>query len=470
MANERSTLTNRGAYMEPIQRLFRRTGSLLAAAMLLLAGCSGLVEYEEKDIITPDALGATGAEALTRNARRSFAWAMEGDGNGVTEGLILIGGLLTDEFVHSGTFSTRVDVDQRITALDNSTQAGAFRQLQTARTDAILAVDALNAVEGLDPATDERVSELYNYMGAVFLTSAQNFCSGIPFSAFQDGVLVPGEQLTTQQMIDSAIVYFDRALAGAAGSGNAVHNFARLQKARALTMLGRDRLAAAAALVGTVPTSFKHEMFHADVPGNLRNGVFVFNVQNERWSLAHKEGINGLPFRGAGDGTNAALADPRVPWKRDAGDVGFDGFTPQYDLQIYKSRLDNGIFARGVEARLIEAEADLQAGNAAGWLAKLNAQRATVTGLAPLTDPGNATDRVKLHFSERAFWLFATGTRLMDLRRMVRQYSFSAESIFPTGTFAKGGAYGPDVNLPVPDTEKQNPTTGGTIQCLDRSA
>lgn len=456
--------------MGPIKSLLRGRGLLAAGAMLLLAGCAELVEYQEKDVITPDALGATGAEALTRTARRSFAWAMEGDGGGGTEGLTLVSGLLSDEFHHSGTFGTRVDVDQRATALDNGTQAGVFRQLQNGRTDAVLALNALAAVEGFDPVTDSRVSELNGYIGAVFLTAAQDYCSGIPFSTYIAGELIAGEQLTTQQMVDSAIVYFDKALAGAAGTGNVNHYFARLQKARALAMLGRNRLAEAAGLVGTVPTSYTHTIYHADVPSNLRNGIFVFNVQNERWSVSHKEGINGLPFRGAGDGTNSAQADPRVPWKRDAGDLGFDNTTPQYDLQIYKARTDNSVFLRGAEARLIEAEADLQANNTTGWLAKLNALRATVNGLAPLTDPGTANDRVKLHFSERAFWLFATGTRLMDLRRMVRQYSFPAESVFPTGTFFKGGLFGPDVNLPVPDIERQNPNYSGGISCLDRSA
>jgi hypothetical protein len=467
MTNER--LTNRGVYMGPIQRLFRGTGTLLAAGMLLLAGCSSLVEYQEKDVIPPDALGATGAEALTRSARRSFAWAMEGDGGGGTEGLTMVSGMLADEWQHSGTFGTRVDVDQRATALDNTTQAAVFRQFQAGRVDALLALNALSALEDFDPATDARVSELYNYMGAVFLVAAQDYCSGIPFSAFVDGVLVPGEQLTTQQMVDSAIIYFDRALAGAAGAASANHNFARLQKARALTMLGRNRLTEAASLVSGVPTSYTHVIYHADVPSNLRNGIYVWNVQNERWSVAHNEGINGLPFRGAGDGTNAALADPRVPWKRDAGDLGFDNTTPQYDLQIYKARTDNSVYLRGVEARLIEAEADLQT-NPSAWLAKLNALRATVSGLAPLTDPGNTNDRVKLHFSERAFWLFGTGTRLMDLRRMVRQYSFPAESVFPTGLFFKGGTYGPDVNLPVPTIENQNPLYKDGISCLDRNA
>ena len=42
----------------------------------------------------------------------------------------------------------------------------------------------------------------------------------------------------------------------------------------------------------------------------------------------------------------------------------------------------------GIEARVIEAEAALQGSNLTLWLQKLNDARATVTGLAPLTDPG----------------------------------------------------------------------------------
>lgn len=469
-------MTNRthtqGVSMGPIMHAFRRPALLAATLALFGAGCESLVEYEEKDIVTADAVsGPSGATALVANARNSFTLAMNGDGDGGTEGQILISGLLSDEFFHSGTFSTRVDVDQRATAIDNGTQAGAFRRLQAGRTDPLKALEALATVTTITPATDSRFGEMNNYIGAVFLTAAQNFCSGIPFSGFVAGELIAGDQLTTQQMIDSAIVYFDKALAGAAGTGNAVHNFARLQKARALTMIGRNRLAEAATLVAAVPTTYRHLSFHAETPSSLRNGIFVFNVQNERWSVAHKDGGNGLPFRGASaTGTDAAQADPRVPWRRLAGNVGFDNNTPQYDLQIYTTRTDASVFLKGQEARLIEAEAKLEAGNAAGWLADLNALRATVTGLAPLTDPGNATDRVKLHFTERAFWLFATGTRVMDLRRMTRQYSIPAETIWPTGSFFKGGSYGPDVNLPVPDTERNNPKYAKGISCINRSA
>ena len=81
-----------------------------------------------------------------------------------------------------------------------------------------------------------------------------------------------------------------------------------------------------------------------------------------------------------------------------------------------------------MDARLIEAEAALAAGDVAGWLAKLNDLRADVddlmtarvddyastlgmnpeapnTVLNPLVDPGTAAARVDLMFQERGFWL-----------------------------------------------------------------
>ena len=95
---------------------------------------------------------------------------------------------------------------------------------------------------------------------------------------------------------------------------------------------------------------------------------------------------------------------------------------------------------------------------------------ALIEALAPLVDPGTADGRVDLMFSERAFWLFATGNRLGDLRRMIRQYGRSADAIFPTGAHHKGPLYGSDVNFPVPDQEKQNPNYSDGISCIDRNA
>ena len=70
-------------------------------------------------------------------------------------------------------------------------------------------------------------------------------------------------------------------------------------------------------------------------------------------------------------------------------------------------------------------------------------------------------------FRERAFWLFGTGHRIGDLRRLARQYGRASETVFPTGTYFKGGLYGTDVNIPVPFEERNNPNFHG---CLNREA
>ncbi|HEX8358988.1 MAG TPA: RagB/SusD family nutrient uptake outer membrane protein [Longimicrobium sp.] len=124
-----------------------------------------------------------------------------------------------------------------------------------------------------------------------------------------------------------------------------------------------------------------------------------------------------------------------------------------------------------MEARLIEAEAQLRAGNAAGSLATLNALRTTVTGLTPLADAGTDAGRVDQLFRERAFWNFGRGHRVGDLRRLIRQYGRAPDTVFPTGTWHKNDAqYGADVTIPVPAAEQNNANTQGAEICLNRTA
>ncbi|MDX1577459.1 MAG: hypothetical protein R3266_03200, partial [Gemmatimonadota bacterium] len=85
------------------------------------------------------------------------------------------------------------------------------------------------------------------------------------------------------------------------------------------------------------------------------------------------------------------------------------------------------------------------------------------------TDALTFEERVDLHFEERAYWLWLTGHRLGDLRRLVRQYGRAEDDVFPTGAYFKvqAGDYGDDVNLPVPFDEENNPNFQA---CLDRDA
>jgi hypothetical protein len=62
--------------------------------------------------------------------------------------------------------------------------------------------------------------------------------------------------------------------------------------------------------------------------------------------------------------------------------------------------------------------------------------------------------------------MYLTGHRLGDLRRLVRQYGRGTETVFPTGAYFKGGAYGTDVTLVPSQAETNNPKWAG---CTDKN-
>ena len=119
------------------------------------------------------------------------------------------------------------------------------------------------------------------------------------------------------------------------------------------------------------------------------------------------------------------------------------------------------------------------------FLAKLNDARVNAktysdapvppAALTPIlvTDlPADDIGRQNLLFRERAYDLYLTSHRLGDLRRLIKQYTRNAETVFPTGAYnplgaAAGNNYGPDVNLPIPFEETNNPQYKA---CIDRSA
>jgi hypothetical protein len=87
--------------------------------------------------------------------------------------------------------------------------------------------------------------------------------------------------------------------------------------------------------------------------------------------------------------------------------------------------------------------------------------------MAALPVPADFVAATNLFFREKAFWTFSRGQRLGDLRRLIRQYGRTEDNTFPSGVHFKGGDYGDDVNLPVPQAEQNN--TNFT-QCLNRNA
>jgi len=122
----------------------------------------------------------------------------------------------------------------------------------------------------------------------------------------------------------------------------------------------------------------------------------------------------------------------------------------------------------GVEARLIESEAALHT-NDVSWLTILNALR-TPVGLAPLADPGTDSARVDLVYHERAFWMYLTGRRLGDLRRLVRNYGRSAASVFPAAPnpLIPSAPYGSASSIAFSATDEGQFNPHITTGCMDQ--
>ena len=325
-------------------------------------------------------------------------------------------------------------------------------------------------------------SELYALDGYTEILLADLFCSGVPLSTFNFGKdFTYHASSTKEQVYQAAIAQEDSALA-LAGSSNPVRYLALVLKGRGLLDLGgASNVAQAAQVVAAVPDGFQYQL--AAQWGNVgAYGIDQIHANGD--SLSDWEGLNGLPYLSSSDPrtTPVILNGTLFPAKYQAGIVSVTAFAPF-------------TVADAVEARLIQAEAALRA-NASDltWLTILNALRtngvfttasdptnpavpdttwnagsAGVAGLKAFRDPGTDTARVSLLFQERAYWLYLTGHRQGDLRRLIRQYHRSQEQVYPMGPYtAPGeGQYGNDVTVPIPVAERVNPLFHG---CLNRDA
>ena len=478
-----------GNSMRHIRFSVRRVCAFVAiAGVSSLAACNQdkLLTVPTPDVVLPKDL--TGAAVLPNAyaaAVGDFQVAYAGSGGNVpgsfgsTEGLVIMSGLLSDELLDAETFPTRLELDRRATNPVNATMLSIFQLAQRARATAELVAASYAQFEPTNPNRAE-VLALAGYMYILF---AEDYCSGVPNSTVNaDGTFKYGDPQTGTQLLNNAVAKFDSAItiATAAGAtGATALNLARIGKGRAL--LDLDNPTAAAATVTAVPSTFVYNINHDENTTRQYNGVYTFSVTSKRFTVAEKDGGNGIPF--------VTTNDPRVPVVRTAN--GFDGATPFYRTPKYTSlaqvpaRGAPTPLALGTEARLIEAENALRAGDGVTFLAKLNDARvnAKTYGDAPVPPPALAailvtdlpTDSVgrqNLLFRERAYDLYLTAHRLGDLRRLIRQYGRNAETIFPTGVYnplgaAAGNSYGPDVNLPIPFEETNNPQYKA---CINRSA
>src|SRR5688572_8627550 len=118
----------------------------VGALTFSLTACSDPLNVSDPDIVVPENLNDPAVLPTIRaGAVGDFAFAYSGSGangsGGTTEGVIMYGGLLADEWLNSETFPTRIEVDGRRIQTTNGTMALWFRNLQRARRSAEFAAE-----------------------------------------------------------------------------------------------------------------------------------------------------------------------------------------------------------------------------------------------------------------------------------------------------------------------------------------
>lgn len=467
-----------------------RTVGLAAGFLGMVSGCSPdkLVGHAS---LPPNVIDPAQAEtpAGARGAYRTALALLRDVVGSADSSYVVISGQFADElqdasigsplYYNAGTVGIP---DSRTIAYDNTSRIPAlYAGLQRLRGETNQARGLLT--DYVPDSSAALVAHMMTAEGYAELLLGESFCSGVPLSTLDyQGDFTYRDGSTTEQVLAHAIAEFDSALV-IVGDSDRVANLARVAQGRAYLLLGQFDKAASA--VAGVPTTFGYTVMYSDAASvyGLRGPANAFYQGFQGGTVADREGGNGLPFRTQPDGRLPTLVSgSRNPF-------GITMIIPQIPTPSTIT------LASGLEARLIEAEVALHA-NDPSWLTILNALRTdgtyTVSGtdtawtagtggvahLAPLADPGvgplpsgkTAADvRLDLLFRERAYWLFLTGHRLGDLRRLVRVYQRDPNTVFPTGVYQGNVAsYGTDVTLPVPKAEQdRNPLYHG---CINRNA
>src|SRR5690606_39893700 len=102
--------------------------------------------------------------------------------------------------------------------------------------------------------------------------------------------------------------------------------------------------------------------------GAFRNAfIWSFSATGDNVSISDREGGNGLDF--------VSAEDPRVQLRRLG--TARDGVTGIYAPAKYQALRDPIVIASGIEARLIEAEAERNGAASGDWPATVNGPPAT---------------------------------------------------------------------------------------------
>jgi starch-binding outer membrane protein, SusD/RagB family len=372
-----------------------------------------------KDLEKPET-----AELLVRSSSTDFKCALGA--------FVVAGGLMSGELVDATQTASRWIYDRRVIVPADAQYStsiceaiGVYSPISTARWTAD------NALRHLEGWTDAQVPDRQKLMAQAALNAG--FSLIMLGEAFCSAAVDLSAEETPAQLFAQAEDRFTRAIAAATASGdNNLLNAAYVGLAR--SRIDRNDKAGAAADAARVPIDFVFLSDGGDV-GRQQNRVFEQNNKSLAVSVAPA-------YRNVVYGTTA---DPRVN-VRNEGRNGQDASTPLFTQQKYASLGAPLVVASGVEAQLILAEA--QGGAAAVNIINALHARAGLPQDFASTDPVVILAQI---IEERRRELFLQGNRLFDVNR------FNLTQVPSPGlAYPKGGSYGTQRCMPLPDVERLN--------------
>ena len=395
--------------------------------MLCVAlACSNLL-----DVKSPDKINTTDLED-PGNANLLVSSAL-GDFDCAYGAYIVASGLMSGEFLETTQTASRWSYDRRDVHSNESQYSifgcdgdiGTYTPISTARFTADHALGLLNGW------TDEQVEGRSEFIAkAAALSGYGRILLGEGFCA---AAIDLGPQLSSQQIFEQAIAKFDTAITQAQAAGSdSILNWARVGRARAELDAGDN--AGAATDAALVPGGFAYNATYANDPSRRNNTVVSEN--NNGFSVTVAPAYRGL-------------SDSRVP-VTDQHRLASDELNPLFTQEKYEDATSPIPIASYIEAQLILAEAT----GGSGAITILNTLGATVSQppLAASSDPAVIKADIA---QERARWLWLQGTHLFDVRRLSLPLVPAAGTQYQNA-HAKGGSYGSETCMPIPDVEVNN--------------
>ena len=309
-------------------------------------------------------------------------------------------------FPAGSTGSFGISVQQQSGKLIDSDGNNWWNLSQRARWTAEQSAIRIKKVLGPDASKNRTLAQALVWAGYANRQLGENFCEGvIDGSAKQPStVYFERAEASFTEAIAVATAASDATLASAATAG------------RASVRLARNNLTGAAADASTIANTFAYRMPYFQNDDSQYNRIF--------WASANQPYRAHTVFNTFYESYRRTTRDPRVPYDSSLtvllgdGAVTFNGVSQRvrwYFQTKYPTLIAPINLSTGWEMRLIEAEAKLAGGDAAGALTSMNLRRTALN--LPLLTASSDTDAWTALKRERGIELWLEGRRLGDLRR-----------------------------------------------------